>query len=282
MRRTGWTALPVALLIAGASFAQDPVAYFRQNCVSCHTIGGGRLTGPDLKNVTQRRERAWLVRFITNPKAVINSGDPTALKLKDEARGVVMPIPPGINRELANALLDMIERESALEESQFKGMTIPTAPFTAQDIERGRALFLGREPLANGGPSCVGCHTTVGLGGLAGGKLGPDLTRVFERLQGRQGLAAWMQAPATPTMRSVFRNQPLQQDEILPLVAYFEDRAKAPAVTPAGPASFNFFLIGLLGSVVVLVLFDIIWKRRLRSVRRRQVMDAAKEVLHGD
>jgi cytochrome c551/c552 len=85
-----------ALILFGSSPAwaqtSKAVGFFRQNCASCHTIGGGRLTGPDLENVTQREERAWLVQFLQNPKAMIGSGDPYALKLQQEARGVMMPM----------------------------------------------------------------------------------------------------------------------------------------------------------------------------------------------
>jgi mono/diheme cytochrome c family protein len=69
----------------------EGVGFFRQNCTSCHTIGGGRLTGPDLKNVTQRKERTWLVQFLQDPKAMIGSGDSYALKLQQEVRGALMP-----------------------------------------------------------------------------------------------------------------------------------------------------------------------------------------------
>ena len=54
-----------ALLLWGSeiTWAQDTAAFFKQNCTSCHTIGGGRLTGPDLKDVTTRKDRAWFVQF---------------------------------------------------------------------------------------------------------------------------------------------------------------------------------------------------------------------------
>src|SRR6266545_6342590 len=87
-----------AILIVLAAFAgpvtaraQEAADFFRENCASCHTIGGGRLTGPDLKNVTQRRDRAWLVQFLQSPQAMLDRGDAYALKLQEEARGVVMP-----------------------------------------------------------------------------------------------------------------------------------------------------------------------------------------------
>jgi len=43
-------------LTASIAYAQeDSPEYFRKNCMNCHTIGGGRLTGPDLKNVSQQK-----------------------------------------------------------------------------------------------------------------------------------------------------------------------------------------------------------------------------------
>jgi mono/diheme cytochrome c family protein len=69
--------------------AQQPTDFFQQNCTSCHTIGGGRLTGPDLKDVAKQKDRAWLERFVQNPKAMLDGGDPYALQLQQDARGVV-------------------------------------------------------------------------------------------------------------------------------------------------------------------------------------------------
>src|SRR5574340_1172857 len=99
----------------------EAVGFFRQNCVSCHTIGGGRLTGPDLKNVTQRKDPAWLIEFLTNPQAMIDRGDPYALKLQQDARGVVMPTVQGMTRERAATLLNRLDAESKLPKSQFAG-----------------------------------------------------------------------------------------------------------------------------------------------------------------
>lgn len=51
-----------------------------KGCIGCHTIGGGRLTGPDLAGVTERRERGWVIAMITNPDSMIRN-DPTARQL---------------------------------------------------------------------------------------------------------------------------------------------------------------------------------------------------------
>jgi mono/diheme cytochrome c family protein len=260
------------LLTASApiALAQDPAQFFRQNCASCHTVGGGRITGPDLEGVTARKDRQWLVRFILNPKAVIDSGDPYAKQLLDEARGVIMPSLPGMNPALAEALLDLIEAESKLEHSQFAGLQLSDRPFGPADVQRGHDLFTGEQRLATGGPPCLSCHSVGGVGALGGGKLGPDLTLVYERLNGRRGLGTWLAGPATPTMQTVFRDTPLAPGELDPLLAFFEDAARRR--TEADPvAPLTFFLLGLGGAIVGAFAFDLAWLHRFRSVRARLV-----------
>jgi len=260
--------------------AQDTADYFRQHCFSCHTIGGGALTGPDLKNVTGRQDREWLVRFILDPRAVIDSGDPYAQQLVREARGIIMPKVAGITPERASSLLDLIERESQLEESQFKGLQISDRPFTEEDIAQGRRLFTGGQGLVNDAPPCLSCHTMKGLGGLSGGRLGPDLTRVFERLGGRRNLGMWLANPPTPVMQPLFRDHPLQPEEITPLVALFEDAARQGGEEQSA-AVLNFFLLGLGGTVILLFAFDAIWKGRFRSARAALVERRRAAFPHG-
>jgi mono/diheme cytochrome c family protein len=271
----------VALLLCmatanGFALAQDRVEDFKRNCASCHTIGGGRLVGPDLLNVSERKDRAWLARFIVDPVGVLDSGDAYALKMKNEARGVVMQAIPGMTLDRAMNLLDLIEAESALEKSQFAGLQLSDRPFTPEDVALGRDLFLGIEPLAAGGPACVSCHSVNGIGVLAGGKLGPDLNAVFERLNGRKGLATWMSAPATPTMQAIFVKHPIDSEEILPLVAYLADLAVAPPESGQA-ATLIFTLLGLAGTAAALVLFDAAWRRRFRAVRGPLVGGASLE-----
>ena len=265
----------MGIMAATGAWGQEAADFFRENCVSCHTVGGGRLTGPDLKNVTGRKERDWLIEFLQSPQAMMDKGDPYALKLQQEARGVVMPTISGISKDRARALLAMLDAESKLAKSQFAGMQISDRPFTAYDISQGRAIFLGERGLVNAGPACISCHTVKSAGALGGGRLGPDLTRVCERLQGRKNMAAWLFAPATPTMASVFKQHALKPEEILPLVAFFEDAARRGGQDDSA-ARLNFFLLGLGGAVIGLVAMDAAWKRRFRSVRRTLVENARR------
>ena len=262
------------LVVVGLSFAvavqgQETAQFFKQNCSSCHWIGGGRLIGPDLKQVEQRRDRDWLVRFIVNPKALIDARDPYALRLQAEAKGVVMLQVPGMTDKLANTLLDFIAAESMLDSSQFAGKVVAMGPYSEADVSSGLQLFTGRTELTNKAPACLSCHTVNAVGGSLGGRLGPDLTAVMERLQGRAAISAWLTAPPTPTMKAVFQDRSLEEKEIQYLIAYFE------SVSDNRGYNFDSLIVwmsaifcGLGGSVFGMVLFSGIWSNRFRAVRR--------------
>ncbi len=256
--------------------AQDTPDYFRQQCMNCHTIGGGKLTGPDLKDVTGRKDREWLVNFMMNPKSVIDSGDPYAAKLLEDAGGkTIMPLAYGMTKERAGKLLDLIEAESKLEKSQFKGLKISSEPFTPADISKGRDIFLGLSSLESKGTACISCHSMYDINALGGGRLGPDLTHVYERLKGRKSLSAWLVSPGTATMQPIFKNHPLQPKEIHSLVAYFEESANHNEKNKSG-GLVAFFLAGLIGSTGLFFLLDYIWRRRFREVRKSVVEGASR------
>ncbi|MDK1022166.1 MAG: cytochrome c [Candidatus Hydrogenedentes bacterium] len=64
---------------------------FQSYCAACHTIGKGKLVGPDLAGVTSRRDESWLQRQIKEPDALIAENDPIVMQLLQEAGNVEMP-----------------------------------------------------------------------------------------------------------------------------------------------------------------------------------------------
>jgi mono/diheme cytochrome c family protein len=177
-----------------------------------------------------------------------------------------MPVLPGLDRARAEKLLDLIAEESKLDESQFKGLQISEAPFTDADRALGRDIFLGRHRLEAGGVACISCHSMPDMPALGGGRLGPDLTNVYERLKGRKALSAWLMAPGTETMQPIFKNHPLSSDEINALAAYLELAASESPVEPS-VNRVAFLLMGLLGATGLVFAFDAVWSRRFRGVR---------------
>lgn len=111
--------------------ADDPKQLF-QVCAACHTIGKGKLIGPDLVGVTERLDRAWLIRFIRNSQEVIQSGDPYAVKLFEEYNKIPMP-PVDYTDEQINILLDYIENYDPEKEAQAAAATPPPVEEKAGD-----------------------------------------------------------------------------------------------------------------------------------------------------
>ena len=257
------------LVLQSPASAMDPQD-FAQNCANCHTIGGGRLTGPDLKDVSKRRGKEWLLKFVVEPKAMLEGGDPTIVDLYKSYNNVLMPTVAGMTTARAEQLLLLIDEESRLGKSRFAGGQLINRPLLPSDILEGKALFLGRARLKNGGPACASCHSVGGMSGLGGGLLGPDLTGAFARVGGEKALAAWLVSPGSPMMKPVYAARALDPRDILPLVAFLKDAAQRGR--PADSlARLAFLIIGLLGAAAMFVVFDSIWGGRLRSVRRALV-----------
>lgn len=61
-----------------------------RGCVGCHSIGQGKRSGPDLAGVTERRDLAWLRRFVKNPTVMFET-DSLAKALLAQHNNTRMP-----------------------------------------------------------------------------------------------------------------------------------------------------------------------------------------------
>jgi len=66
-------------------------ALFIKTCASCHTIGRGKKVGPDLINLTSRRDRSWVASYIANPDKVRSQDSPVVRELSEKFPTVRMP-----------------------------------------------------------------------------------------------------------------------------------------------------------------------------------------------
>jgi mono/diheme cytochrome c family protein len=249
-----WLLLPVP-----GALAQDTAAFYKRKCGACHSIGGGRLLGPDLKDVESRKDRKWLKQFLLNPKATLDQGDAYGKQILSEAHGMVMPKVSGIDEAMADALLDFIAGGGAAADSGAE------KPFTAADAALGEELVAGRRRLASGGPPCIACHAFAALPGAGGGRLGPDLSSEFTRLGGRKGFTSWLSSPPTPTMQAVYSTHPLKPDEVTAIAAWLKLQ---PAKTAPRRGILSLALLGPAGCLTGLLLMNVFWRKRFTSVRR--------------
>lgn len=176
--------------LIGPKFSPEAAATFNKRCTACHTYGKGIKVGPDLRGVTARRKREWLLNFIHASSRVIQSGDPTATALFTQFKQQRMPDWTDLSEKQIGDILDFI----AVGGPDIKPMDERNAETAnSRDVERGRRLFVGNEPLKYGAPPCVQCHSTRAVG-FRGGSLGPDLTKTYLRYQD-MALTAFLKHP---------------------------------------------------------------------------------------
>lgn len=259
--------LLVGLACVGAAYGQDRgEALFNQTCVACHTIGKGRLVGPDLANVHNRRDEAWIIRFVQSSQGLVRDQDPEAVALFEEYNRIVMP-DHALSDDDVRAILGYIARKSPAGGAPSTPEVAEAAPATPAAVARGRALFVGLERFANGGPACNACHTAENADVLTGGALAKDLTTAYSRLTG-SGIRAMVSSPPFAPMRVAFEGRPVTDDEIDALVAFLQavDGAQA-AETPARATMLTY---GFFGFVLLLGFFFLIGLRRSKqSVNQR-------------
>lgn len=102
--------LPLSLLVAGNAIAADVEAgkkIFDQSCTYCHKSDYDDKFGPGLAGVTERRDAAWIDKFLQNPAEMIKS-DEYAQSLKEgNEYNLTMPALPEMK--------DPAKREDVIE-----------------------------------------------------------------------------------------------------------------------------------------------------------------------
>ncbi|MBI4209798.1 MAG: cytochrome c [Deltaproteobacteria bacterium] len=93
----------------GTESAIDGAALFQKNCTACHTIGKGKLVGPDLKGVTSKRSKEWLIQWIKSSQAMVKKGDKEAVALFNEYH---IPMPDqNLSDEEINAIYRYVKTQ---------------------------------------------------------------------------------------------------------------------------------------------------------------------------
>lgn len=81
-----------------------------RGCAACHSIGKGKIAGPDLLGVTQRRDEEWLKKWLKSPDTMILT-DPIAKEMLGE---YMVPMPNlGLSDEEIDVLIDYFEYEDS-------------------------------------------------------------------------------------------------------------------------------------------------------------------------
>lgn len=100
---------------------------FQSLCTACHTIGKGKLIGPDLAGVTTRREEGWLKRQIKEPDKLIAENDPIVIQLLTESNNIPMA-PLGLSADQVDAVIAYLRgtEQQAAVETDLPAQYLPT------------------------------------------------------------------------------------------------------------------------------------------------------------
>lgn len=255
--------------------AQDGEQLFQQ-CKACHTIGQGKLLGPDLLDVTKRHEKEWLKKFIKSSQTMIKKGDPAAVKLFEENNKMIM-----IDYNLSDAELEAIvdylasfstdeDKSETTASSNDSLAAVKQGELLAQidtdeNEAQGKALFMGTRKLKNGGPSCISCHHVSAPELMQGGMLAKDLTHSFSQIGGFAGLKGILEFPPFPAMKDAYAKAPLTPDESIQLQVFMMRADKRGAKGESRESELAGK--GLGSMIILLILIAVIWfKRKKRSV----------------
>jgi mono/diheme cytochrome c family protein len=224
-------AFAVSPSLAEANDAREAKRIFTQRCSACHTFGKGVKVGPDLKGVTTRRERPWLLKFVRSSQRVIASGDPVANELFQQFRRQQMPDWSDLSEEQVGAILDWFAANGPEQRDADERHADSATP---TEIAAGRSLFHGHDGarLSNGGMSCGACHTVVEGGDSAGGSFGPDLSATYTAYQDR-ALTLFLKKPCILRLPESTSLVFLTPEESFAIKAYLRHVA-VPDIQPAG------------------------------------------------
>ena len=249
------------LLLLTSSFpvwADTGKELFDKECADCHSIGGGDSGGPDLQGVVAKRTHEWLESVIIEPEKLTANKDPIQVELIKKY-GYEMPN-LGIGHE------DALKIIAYLSNADGAGATAAVPPASEQIelvatpelIAQGKALLTGKTKLAKGGAPCLSCHPFT-YPGLFGGNLSTaDLSTSYQRM-GDIGMQGALKALKFPTMKKIYADRPLTDDEITAFIAIFKDsvaqkgEVRSVSLPLAGGGLFILLMLGLA-----------LYKRRIR------------------
>ncbi|NQU52502.1 MAG: c-type cytochrome [Bacteroidetes bacterium] len=272
----------IAILAIGLIFlvstltAQDGEQLFQQ-CKACHTIGQGKLLGPDLLDVSKRRDAAWVKNFIKSSQTMVKIGDADAVALFEEFNKL-----PMLDYKLPDTDIDAIikyidsfstpdsgdngTKSAADSLADVKAAEYLASIDTDENEAKGKALFQGNRKFKNGGAACISCHHVNTSDAVQGGLLAMDLTNTFSRIGGMAGIKGILGFPPYPAMRDAYQHAALTDDESVQLQVFLMRADKKGGGVAENTVS-KLMKQGIIGVLVLLVIISLVWfKRKKRSV----------------
>jgi len=260
----------LTFIIPTSIFAQgNGEKIFMSVCRACHTIGQGKLVGPELVNIQDRAKEDWLIKWIKSSQSLVKSGDKAAVKIFNEYK---IPMP---DNSLSDAQIKDVLNYIKSKSPQTKNTTVTkSASFDIQnskgfnfneagkdEFNTGWDYFTGRKRFASGGPACISCHNVVKDDLINGGLLAVDLTSAFSRLK-VSGVNSIISSPPFPIMKTAFKDKPLTKDERYYLLAFLKHSDFVAKSLQPENHNVRFLSTGIVGVIFLFGIFGLVWFNR--------------------
>ncbi len=255
--------------------AQDGEQLFQQ-CKACHTIGQGKLLGPDLLNISKKRDAIWLKNFIKSSQTLVKIGDAQAVEIYEEYNKLLM-VDYNLPDNDIDAIIKYIDSfntadsegeattSSADSLAAVKNAEYLASIDTDENEAKGKALFQGKRRFKNGGASCVSCHHVNFTDIVQGGLLAKDLTHSFSTIGGLAGIKGIIDFPPYPAMKDAYENAKLTEEENIQIQVFLMHADENERVSESSVS--DLVKQGILGLAILLVVISLVWfKRKKRSV----------------
>jgi mono/diheme cytochrome c family protein len=132
-------------ILSETAFAQDGDAAagekaFKANCSQCHAADATQVVGPGLAGIEDRRDFAWIKKWINNSAAVIASGDKYAVDLYEKFNKTPMTAFPGYGDAEVKNILAYVKAANAAPAPAAPGAA-PAAAVQGGDETGGGKFF---------------------------------------------------------------------------------------------------------------------------------------------
>ena len=128
-----------SMLISSSANSQDGASIFKKNCAVCHTIGKGKIVGPDLIGMDKKHDIKWLVKWVKSSQSLVKKNDPKAVQIFNDNNKMIMPDQALTDDEVKAVVAFVGEETTKLEQPPVVSsppVAIPNGTINANQSEK--------------------------------------------------------------------------------------------------------------------------------------------------
>lgn len=109
---TLFAVLGLAVQSVHAQDIKEGESIFKQSCSACHAVDRD-VIGPALKGATERFEEEWLIKWVRNSQALIQSGDELAIQIFEDHNKIVMSAFPDLSDDQIKNIFAFVDNKTS-------------------------------------------------------------------------------------------------------------------------------------------------------------------------